>query len=202
MSAAVARPQSPNPRPENVPPLAHGQNLRGTDAVRRDTRCHPPRTPASTLMRSNSGAASSYRHRGGGENVNRWRAHSSIAATSLSTRTDLFQPLFSKVSHRTGIMLSGCGLTREKISCRRKRQNTTRRHQNITRTRRATMRKRPSTTRPDITRKQHTMLIRREATSFTLEDMPKRQQRRTPKSTARNKLEPQLSIEASTSLLP
>ena len=70
------------------------------------------------------------------------------------------------------------------------------------RTRRATMRKRPSTTRPDITRKQHTMLIRREATSFTLEDMPKRQQRRTPKSTARNKLEPQLSIEASTSLLP
>jgi hypothetical protein len=52
--------------------------------------------------------------------------------------------------------------------------------------RRGTTRKRPSITRLGTTRKRHIMLIRRGAMSVMREHMLKRQQRRTPKSTAGN----------------
>src|SRR5438132_14091873 len=48
-----------------------------------------------------------------------------------------------------------------KMLCRRKLRNTTRRHQNISPTPPATTGKRPSITRPEITRRRHTMLIQR-----------------------------------------
>jgi hypothetical protein len=59
--------------------------------------------------------------------------------------------------------------------CRRKQPNITGRQQNISPMPPATTGRRPNITRPEVTRRQHTMLIRRGPILFTAEDMLKRQ---------------------------
>jgi hypothetical protein len=76
---------------------------------------------------------------------------------------------------------------RRRLPCQRKLRNITRRRQNTLRMSRGTTRKRPNITRPDIMRRQLTMLTQRWVTHSTLEGMLKKPRRRTPRSTARNR---------------
>src|SRR5271166_4847548 len=75
---------------------------------------------------------------------------------------------------------------REKIRCRRKLLNITRKHQSILHTPPVTTGRRPNITRLDFTKRRRTMLTQRGLTPFMPEGILKRQRRPTPRSMGKN----------------